>query len=113
KKRSDVICVLRKGICNEFQRWHQPGAELAPDLAAQHTCGGSERRAAGGTLLVSAQHRIERRSVLQVTRNADVSDGDKSETWVAQALLQAFRQDDADAIRQACLSFSSHFPSPL
>ena len=60
-------------------------------------------------LFIRAEHRVEHGGVLEIAGDADVGDRHEAESRVAQALLQTLGEDDANAIREPCLSFSSHF----
>jgi hypothetical protein len=47
--------------------------------------------------------------VLEVARHPHIGDGHETQARVSQPLLETLSQDDADAVRQTGLSFSSHF----
>src|SRR5699024_8605228 len=82
-------------------------------LTAEEAGRGLQRGGGVGALGVRAVHGIGDAGVLQVARHADVGDGHEPEPWVPEALLEAPREDDADAVSDACLSFGTGHGCPL
>ena len=100
--------VLGDRVGDELERRGQPHVEVLADLGAQHPGRGLQRFAGRLALLGGAEHRVEHRRVLQVARDAHVGDRHETEARVAETLLETLREDDADAVAQACLTFAGH-----
>src|SRR5690606_9043056 len=99
---------------DELQGRGEARVQVATDLRAQQSGRGLERGSRAVAFLSRAHHRVEHARVLQIARDLDIRDGHETEPRIAQPLVEALRDDDADAIRETCRSVvPSHFvPSP-
>lgn len=103
-----MLCGSRQFVEVERQRRREPRAKMFADLAAQHAGRRLQRSRGICLILFIAEHSEEDIGVLQIARDANVRDGDKSETRIAKPLFETRRDNLLDPLRNSSRTLMTH-----